>query len=105
MTSVNEGVAGISKSISDPGAALTRAQDQIAGMQARSRGLDELLESDIPEDAGTGHDNIPRELDKSDLAERTNVASDLVERTNVVSDLAERTNVAGCGNRPWMVPQ
>src|ERR1700722_18949942 len=36
MTSVNEGVAGISKTMGDSGAALTRAQDKIAAMQARS---------------------------------------------------------------------
>jgi phage shock protein A len=64
MTSVNEGVAGISKSISDSGAAVTRAQDKIAGMQARSSALDELLESGVLEDVGAGHDDIQRELDK-----------------------------------------
>ncbi len=64
MTSVNEGVAGISKSISDSGAALTRAQDKIAGMQARSSALDELLESGVLEDVGGSHDDIQKELDK-----------------------------------------
>lgn len=64
MTSVNEGVAGISKSIADSGAALTRAQDKIANMQARSSALDELLESGVLEEVGTGHDDIQRELDK-----------------------------------------
>jgi phage shock protein A len=65
MTSVNEGVAGISKSISDSGAALSRAQDKIANMQARSGALDELLESGVLEDVGGGHsDDIQHELDK-----------------------------------------
>jgi phage shock protein A len=65
MTSVNEGVAGISKSITDSGAALSRAQDKIAGMQARSSALDELLESGVLEDVGNpGHDDIQQELDK-----------------------------------------
>jgi phage shock protein A len=64
VTSVNEGVAGISKSISDSGAALNRAQDKIAGMQARSSALDELLESGVLEDVGAGHDDIQHELDK-----------------------------------------
>jgi phage shock protein A len=64
-TSVNEGVAGISRSISDSGAALTRAQDKIANMQARSGALDELLESGVLEDVGGGqHDDIQAELDK-----------------------------------------
>lgn len=64
VTSVNEGVAGISKSISDSGAALTRAQDKIANMQARSSALDELLESGVLEEVGTGHDDIQKELDQ-----------------------------------------
>jgi phage shock protein A len=64
MTSVNEGVAGISKSISDSGAALERAQDKIANMQARSSALDELLESGVLEDVGAGHDDIQHELDQ-----------------------------------------
>ena len=63
VTSVNEGVAGISRSISDSGAALTRAQDKIANMQARSGALDELLESGVLEDVGSGGDDIQRELD------------------------------------------
>jgi phage shock protein A len=64
MTTVNEGVAGISKSIGDSGAALTRAQDKIANMQARSGALDELLESGVLEDVGSGHDDIQHELDQ-----------------------------------------
>lgn len=65
VTSVNEGVAGISRSISDSGAALQRAQDKIAGMQARSGALDELLESGVLEDVGGGGgDDIQKELDK-----------------------------------------
>ncbi|MGH9055997.1 MAG: PspA/IM30 family protein [Acidimicrobiales bacterium] len=65
VTSVNEGVAGISRSISDSGAALTRAQDKISNMQARAGALDELLESGVLEDVGGGsHDDIQQELDR-----------------------------------------
>lgn len=65
VTSVNEGTAGISKSITDSGAALTRAQDKISQMQARAGALDELLESGVLEDVGGGgHDDIQAELDK-----------------------------------------
>jgi phage shock protein A len=64
VTSVNEGVAGISKSIGDSGAALARAQDKIANMQARSGALDELLESGVLEDMGGAHDDIQHELDQ-----------------------------------------
>jgi phage shock protein A len=64
VTSVNEDVAGISRSFSDSGAALTRAQDKITAMQARSGALDELLESGVLEDVGSGGDDIQRELDQ-----------------------------------------
>jgi phage shock protein A len=65
ITSVNEDVAGISKSIGTSGEALTRAQDKIAAMQARSGALDELLESGALDDVGGGGgDDIQRELDK-----------------------------------------
>ncbi len=64
MTSVSEGVAGISKSITDSGATLQRAQDKIAGMQARSSALDELLESGVLESVGSGGDDIQKELDR-----------------------------------------
>ena len=46
------------------GAALQRAQDKIATMQARSGALDELLESGVLEDVGGGTDDIQKELDK-----------------------------------------
>src|SRR6202163_4318033 len=64
MSSVDESVAGISKSIGDSGAALQRAQDKIANMQARSGALDELLESGALEDVGGGTDDIQKELDQ-----------------------------------------
>ena len=40
---VNEAVSGISTSMGDAGAAMQRAQDKVAEMQARSGALDELL--------------------------------------------------------------
>jgi phage shock protein A len=64
VTGVDESVAGISKSINDSGAALQRAQDKIANMQARSGALDELLESGVLEDVGGGGDDIQKELDE-----------------------------------------
>ncbi len=65
MTSVNEEAAGISKSFSDSGAALQRAQDKIANMQARASATDELLQSGVLEDVGGGTDDIQRELDEA----------------------------------------
>jgi phage shock protein A len=64
VTQVDESSAGISKSVSDSGAALQRAQDKISTMQARSGALDELLESGVLEDVGGGSDDIQKELDQ-----------------------------------------
>jgi phage shock protein A len=64
MSSVDESVAGISTSVSDSGAALERAQDKIATMQARAGALDELLQSGVLEDVGGGDDDIQKELDE-----------------------------------------
>jgi phage shock protein A len=65
MTSVNESVAGISTTLGDSGAALERAQDKIASMQARAGALDELLQSGVLEDVGGGTDDIQKELDEA----------------------------------------
>src|SRR5580692_11107807 len=73
--SVNESVAGISKSLGDSGAALQRAQDKIANMQARSGALDELLESGALEDVGGGDDDIQKELDE--VASKSNVDQEM----------------------------
>ena len=77
MSSVDESVAGISKSLGDSGAALQRAQDKIANMQARSGALDELLESGALEDVGGGDDDIQKELDE--VASKSNVDQELAE--------------------------
>jgi phage shock protein A len=65
VTSVNEEAAGISKSFSDSGAALQRAQDKIATMQARAAATDELLQSGVLEDVGGNTDDIQKELDEA----------------------------------------
>ena len=67
-SSVNESVAGISTTLGDSGAALERAQDKIATMQARAGALDELLQSGVLEDVGGGTDDIQRELDEAGSA-------------------------------------
>ncbi len=63
VSSVDESVAGISKTFGDSGAALQRAQDKIANMQARSGALDELLQSGALEDVGGSTDDIQKQLD------------------------------------------
>jgi phage shock protein A len=64
-SSVNESVAGISTTLGDSGAALQRAQDKIATMQARAGALDELLQSGVLEDVGGDTDDIQKELDEA----------------------------------------
>ena len=65
MTSVDESVAGISSTLGDSGAALQRAEDKIATMQARAGALDELLQSGVLEDVGGDTDDIQKELDEA----------------------------------------
>src|SRR5450755_5162851 len=64
-SSVDESVAGISTTVGDSGAALQRAQDKIATMQARAGAMDELLQSGVLEDVGGDTDDIQRELDEA----------------------------------------
>ncbi len=64
-SSVSAEAAGISTSFGDSGAALQRAQDKIANMQARAGAMDELLQSGVLEDVGGGTDDIQRELDEA----------------------------------------
>jgi len=66
--SVNESVSGISTDFGDEGAALQRAQDKIATMQARADATDELLQSGVLEDVGGGTDDIQKELDEAGAA-------------------------------------
>jgi phage shock protein A len=64
VSSVDESVAGISKTFGDSGQELQRAQDKIANMQAHASAVDELLESGVLEDVGGGGtDDIQKELD------------------------------------------
>jgi phage shock protein A len=67
-TSINESAAGISTTLGDSGAALQRAQDKIATMQARAGALDELLQSGVLEDVGGDTDDIQKELDEAGTA-------------------------------------
>jgi phage shock protein A len=62
---VNEAVSGISTSMGDAGAAMQRAQDKVAEMQARSGALDELLASGALTDLTGSTDDIQAQLDKA----------------------------------------
>ena len=61
MSSADDGAAGISASLGPEGAALQRAQDKIATMQARAGALDELPQPAVPEDVGSDTDDIQQE--------------------------------------------
>lgn len=63
VSSVDESASGISKSFADSGAAIERAQDKIASLQAHAGAVDELLQSGVLEDVGGGTDDIQKELD------------------------------------------
>jgi phage shock protein A len=63
-TKVGEAISGISDSMGNSGAAMQRAQDKIAGMQARAGAMDELLASGALNDLTTPVDDIQKELDK-----------------------------------------
>ncbi|MGH9092958.1 MAG: PspA/IM30 family protein [Acidimicrobiales bacterium] len=65
VSSVDESAAGISKTFSDSGQTLQRAQDKIATMQAHAGAVDELLQSGVLEDVGGGTDDIQKELDEA----------------------------------------
>ena len=64
QTKVGEAVSGISDSTRSAGATMQRAQDKIAGMQARAGAIDELLASGALDDLSHPVDDIQKELDK-----------------------------------------
>ena len=66
--SVDEEAAGISSSVGDSSAALSRAQDKIASMRASAGAMDELLQSGVLEDVGGDTDGIQKELDEAGSA-------------------------------------
>lgn len=72
---VAEAVSGISTSMTDAGAALQRAQDKVATMQARSGALDELLASGALTDLTSSNDDIQAQLDK--IGAKSNVDAQL----------------------------
>ena len=65
QTKINEALTGIGDELGDVGAAIQRAEDKTAQMQARAGAVDELLASGALDDvtAPGGGDDIARELD------------------------------------------
>ncbi|KQW53430.1 phage shock protein A [Nocardioides sp. Root1257] len=65
QTRINEAMSGIGDELGDVGAAIQRAEDKTAQMQARAGAIDELIASGALDDvtATSGGDDIARELD------------------------------------------
>ncbi len=65
QTNIGEAISGISESMGDAGLAMQRAQDKIAGMQARAGAIDELMASGALSDPNSQpSDDIQAQLDK-----------------------------------------
>ncbi|MGB0100048.1 MAG: PspA/IM30 family protein, partial [Nocardioides sp.] len=64
QTRINEAMSGIGDEMGDLGAAIERAEDKTAQMQARAGAIDELIASGALDDvSATPGDDIARELD------------------------------------------
>jgi phage shock protein A len=65
QTRINEAMSGLGDELGDVGAAIQRAEDKTAQMQARAGAIDELIASGALDDVSSmgGGDDIARELD------------------------------------------
>jgi phage shock protein A len=88
QTKIGEAVSGISESMSDTGMAMQRAQDKIAGMQARAGAVDELLASGALTDLTGSSDPLQAELDKG------------TKSTQVELELAQLKGQVTAGSEP-----
>src|SRR6187431_2497554 len=77
QTRINEALSGIGDELGDVGAAIQRAEDKTAQMQARAGAIDELIASGALEDVSAigGGDDIARELDA--LSSKADVEAEL----------------------------
>jgi phage shock protein A len=66
QTKVGEAVSGISEEMGDVGMAMTRAEDKVAQMQARSGALDELMASGGLDDLSASGDRLEAELNRTE---------------------------------------
>ena len=65
QTKVGEALSGLSEDMGDIGAAVQRAEDKTATMQARAGAIDELLASGALDDATTSRDALDAELGRA----------------------------------------
>jgi phage shock protein A len=96
---VNEAVSGISTSMGDAGAAMQRAQDKVAEMQARSGALDELLASGALTDLTSTNDDIQAQLDKASSTSDIDAQLAALKANGTTSELP-----AGTSNAPTETP-
>jgi phage shock protein A len=66
QTKVGEAISGISEEMGDVGMAMSRAEDKVAQMQARSGALDELMASGGLDDLSASGDRLQAELNRTD---------------------------------------
>jgi phage shock protein A len=91
---VNEAVSGISTSMGDAGAAMQRAQDKVAQMQARSGALDELLASGALTDLTSTSDDIQAQLDKASAQSDIDAQLAALKATGTTTQLPAGTSDA-----------
>jgi phage shock protein A len=91
---VNEAVSGISDSMGDAGAAMQRAQDKVAQMQARSGALDELLASGALTDLTTTNDDIQAQLDKASATSDIDAQLAALKASGTTNELPAGTSTA-----------
>jgi phage shock protein A len=89
---VNEAVSGISESMGDAGAAMQRAQDKVAQMQARSGALDELLASGALTDLTSTNDDIQAQLDKASATSDIDAQLAALKASGATSELPAGTS-------------
>jgi phage shock protein A len=100
---INEAVAGISTSMGDAGAAMQRAQDKVAEMQARSGALDELLANGSLTDLTNTSDDIQAQLDK--VAGSSNVDAQLAAlKAQVAAAPTSGELASGAASEPGTEP-
>jgi phage shock protein A len=77
QTKINEAMTGLGGELGDVGAAIQRAEDKTAQMQARAGAIDELIASGALDDVSSmgGGDDIARELDA--LSSKAEVEAEL----------------------------
>ena len=77
QTKINEAMTGIGDELGDVGAAIQRAEDKTAQMQARAGAIDDLIASGALDDVSAigGGDDIARELDA--LSSKSDVEAEL----------------------------